>query len=676
MGVLAVESADQQTSNNSRVRFHAPSRVASVSVLLNGTVRSRLLTGYLILIVLLAGSWVVAAVSASRVRENYQHAFRVDSALIDNVNLRVKLLDDQETSVRGYLLTNRNRYLQPYHAALRQLPSVRAESARLAMQATARVRVLDRRLTRAGTAWQEWAKEMLARADAAASPYFLTVMDQGKLLFDRYRTAAAAFQGVLSLDRGNDLRASDHTIDAMNLILASVFGGAIILLVVIGYFTVRSVTKPLGELGRAAEQIGQGNFNRPVQAIGAREFSVLASTMESMRIARKNAEEALATSEARQRSVLETASDAIVTMSADGRILSFNRSAEHIFGYTAAELIGKPVTVLMPERFREQHVAGLRQYLTTGEARVIGRTVELAGLRRDGDEFSLELSLAVVRQGSTTFFTSILRDVTERKRAKDALERLVRELEVKTREREGFIYTVSHDLRAPLVSVQGLVSILVEDYGSGLDDGARHYLDRIDANASKMQRLLSDLLDLERIGLVETETTPLDLGAVVSGVVEQLESTLVARGAEVRIDDPLPIIPGNETRFVQLFTNLIDNAIHYTPPERRPLVRIGAREREGAWEIIVTDNGVGIPAASSGKVFGLFQRLPSGKALNPGGTGAGLAIVARVFENQGGELWLESIEGAGSAFHFTVQKGKTAIHAAQVMDDRVLREAV
>ncbi|MGI8967532.1 MAG: PAS domain S-box protein [Chloroflexota bacterium] len=371
---------------------------------------------------------------------------------------------------------------------------------------------------------------------------------------------------------------------------------------------------------------------------------------------RKQSEQALAASEARLRSVLETASDAIVTMAEDGRILSFNRGAEHAFGYTAAEAIGQPVALLVPDRLRERHVAGLRRYLATGEARIVGRTIELVGRRRDGVEFPLELSLAAVREGEETLFTGIMRDITERQHARVALERSVRELEAKTREQEAFIYTVSHDLRAPLVSLQGLANILAEDYGPVLDADARRYLDRIDANARKLQGLLSELLDLARIERGEAERAPVSLDAVVTGVVGQLRHTFDARGAEVRIDGPLPTVWGNVTRLDQLFTNLLDNAIHYTPRERAPLIRIGAIEHAEHWEIAVADNGVGIPTASRDKVFGLFQRLPAGKALNPGGTGAGLAIVARVVEKQDGQLWLESGEGTGTTFHFTLPK--------------------
>ena len=236
------------------------------------------------------------------------------------------------------------------------------------------------------------------------------------------------------------------------------------------------------------------------------------------------------------------------------------------------------------------------------------------------------------------------------------LERRTQALEATTREQETFIYTVSHDLKAPLISLQGMARMLGEDYAARLDDQARLYLDRIVANADKMHAMMNDLLEFSRVGRVEVDYGAVDLGEVVRGVVEQLRHTLTARGAEVRVDGRLPTVYADHTRMTQLLTNLIDNAVKYTPAGRAPLVEVAASDRENCWEITVRDNGAGIPQAFHEKVFGLFQRLPSGKALNPGGSGVGLAIVARIVETHGGTCWIESEEGVGTAFHCTLPK--------------------
>jgi len=245
----------------------------------------------------------------------------------------------------------------------------------------------------------------------------------------------------------------------------------------------------------------------------------------------------------------------------------------------------------------------------------------------------------------------------ERKRIEDRLN-------AKTREQETFIYTVSHDLKAPLVSVQGMAGILIEDYSAALGADGRRYLERIVANADKMQALLADLLELSRLGRVDDEYGPVDLNAVIQDVTERLHHTLTVRGARVEVAPSLPVVHACSKRLAQVFTNLIDNAVTYTPKERVPLVRVTARHAGGAWEIEVRDNGAGIPAAFHDKVLQIFQRLPAGKTLNPAGTGVGLAIVTRIIETDGGRVWIESEEGMGTAFHFTLPKARVATTGA------------
>lgn len=229
-------------------------------------------------------------------------------------------------------------------------------------------------------------------------------------------------------------------------------------------------------------------------------------------------------------------------------------------------------------------------------------------------------------------------------------------LEDKTHEQEVFIYTVAHDLKAPLVSLQGLTSILAADYSDRLDDAGRRYLERIAANAEKLQGLLRDLLEISRVGRVDVDQQAVDLGAVVASVIEQLRHSLEARAATVTVEGTLPTVWANPTRLAQVLTNLIDNAIKYTPPERAPRITIRATEQAAEWQIAVADNGIGIPAAMRERVFGVFQRLPEAKQLNPSGSGVGLAIVARIIATHGGRCWLESEEGAGTVFYFTLPR--------------------
>jgi signal transduction histidine kinase len=202
--------------------------------------------------------------------------------------------------------------------------------------------------------------------------------------------------------------------------------------------------------------------------------------------------------------------------------------------------------------------------------------------------------------------------------------------------------------------MQAMANILVEDHGDQVAGDARRYIDRIVANTRKMQALLDELLKLALIGRVETDFACVDLNAVVRDVLDQLHHTLATRDARVVVDGPLPTVQANHTRLMQLFTNLLDNAVKYTPADRAPLIRIRVTERPEGWQVLVADNGIGIAPAHRDRVFGLFQRLPAAKTLYPGGSGAGLAIVARIVETHGGELWFDSVQDTGTTFHFTL----------------------
>ncbi len=278
----------------------------------------------------------------------------------------------------------------------------------------------------------------------------------------------------------------------------------------------------------------------------------------------------------------------------------------------------------------------------------------LTGLEAGADDFlskpvdPSELGARLVGAGRVTSLYQRLAD------QRGQLESRTETLEAVTREQEAFLYTVSHDLRAPLVAIQGMIGIVTGDYAAALGPDVQQLLSGIDVNAHKLREMLDDLLDLSRVGRQEVVNQPVDLNEVVTGVREQLGHTLFERNATITIAGTLPVICASPTPIRLLFVNLVDNAIKYTPPDRSPEITISSLERDGVWEISVRDNGVGIPVAHQEKVFGLFQRLPRGKTLNPTGSGAGLAIVARAVETSGGKLRLESGEGAGSTFHFTL----------------------
>ena len=207
-------------------------------------------------------------------------------------------------------------------------------------------------------------------------------------------------------------------------------------------------------------------------------------------------EHALLESEGRFRAVLETATDAIVGANGVGDITFFNLAAEATFGYSSDEVLGKPLWILMPERYRDAHREGLERYSSTGEAHVMGKTVELWGTRRDGTEFPLELSLSTWKTTEGSFYTGIIRDISQRKQTEEELEHSVAALEAANRELEAFSDSLAHDLRNPLLIVTNFSHDLREALGDSIGEGEAEDLERIRAAGRHMMHIIDDLRDL------------------------------------------------------------------------------------------------------------------------------------------------------------------------------------
>ena len=254
-----------------------------------------------------------------------------------------------------------------------------------------------------------------------------------------------------------------------------------------------------------------------------------------------------------------------------------------------------------------------------------------------------------------------LREVSERKRAEKALhenekklEALLAELAEKNTELESFVYTVSHDLKTPIVTIEGFVGALREDFGDRLSAEGEKYLDFMSRAARKMEMLINDLLELSRIGRLSEAMTRFPFGEIVRGAIRTLQPLIEARGVAVTVDENLPAVYGERKRLVQVMDNLLSNAVKYIGVANpTPRIHIGAMEQNGRKTFFVRDNGIGIEQNYLEKVFQIFQRLPS--AVRTGeGTGIGLTIVQRIIEHHGGSIWLTSEPGKGSTFFFTL----------------------
>lgn len=350
------------------------------------------------------------------------------------------------------------------------------------------------------------------------------------------------------------------------------------------------------------------------------------------------------------RALADTANDAIIAAGADGRIRYVNPAAERCFGYAPSAMLGELVTAIMPARYREAHEAGLQQFVAGAPARLIGKTAELSGLRGDGSEFPLEISIACWKADDEVNFTAIVRDISRRRETEQMLETQREELARSNADLEQFAYVASHDLQEPLRMVASYVQLLARRYKGKLDQDADDFIGFAVDGALRMQRLIDDLLAYSRIATRAEPGREVAAGECVAAAQRNLAVRVRETGAVIECGE-LPLLHMDPSQVVQLFQNLIGNALKFCV-DGPPLVRISA-EREGAhWHFRVADNGIGIDPQYAERIFVIFQRLHPRQQY--AGTGIGLAICKKIVERAGGRIWVESLAGAGATFHFTL----------------------
>lgn len=367
--------------------------------------------------------------------------------------------------------------------------------------------------------------------------------------------------------------------------------------------------------------------------------------------AQKEVEDALRASETKFRSVVATANDAIVIADEQGRITDFNDAAERMFLYSAREVVGEPLTLLMPERLRAAHLEGFNRHLKTGEARIVGKTTELQGQKKGGAEFPMEISLSSWKTLKGNFFTGILKDITERKRLEQEMAQRSTELEAVNRELEAFAYSVSHDLRAPLRGINGFSQALLEDCAHLLDTTGKGYLERICAASGRMGSLIDDLLMLSRLTRAEMQIQHMDVSALAGEVVAELAASDPARRINIQIMAGMTAIA--DPHLVRaLLTNLLGNSWKFTSKRPDGNIEFGQSRLNGDSVFFVRDNGAGFNQEHASRLFAPFQRLHSSSEFP--GTGIGLATVLRIVNRHGGRAWAEGAVGKGATVYFTL----------------------
>jgi PAS domain S-box-containing protein len=366
--------------------------------------------------------------------------------------------------------------------------------------------------------------------------------------------------------------------------------------------------------------------------------------------------------------ILDTAVDAIITIDQQGMVESYNRSAQRIFGYEAKEVIGQNVRMLMPEPFQSEHDGYLSNYLRTGEKKIIGIGREVEGKRKDQSLIPMELAVSSFHLNGEPKFAGIMRDITERKEAEEALALKVKELQESNDALDEFVYIASHDLKEPLRGISNFSSFLMEDYQDKLDEDGRHKLHTLVNLAGRMESLIENLRYYSRVGRQKLAMNSCSLDEVLDDVLVNMQTAISESGIEVRRIGKLPTVNCDSVRIGEVFLNLISNAIKYNESTEK-WIEIGCLE-EGAVKlpakadgngnphaaetvIYARDNGIGIRERHLETIFKIFKRLHAREKFG-GGSGIGLSIVKRIVERHGGLIWLTSEPGAGTTFYLSL----------------------
>lgn len=403
------------------------------------------------------------------------------------------------------------------------------------------------------------------------------------------------------------------------------------------------IARPLRELADAADRIRHGAAAELPQLAPYAEVQALSRTLNSL-VANLEGRVSARTSQLRdamQRiaAIIETAQDAFIAVGPDGYITDWNPAAEHMFGWSRQQAVGKSyIEMLVPQRFRAQQEAALAA-ARASEAPDFGRRVQRTLIRRDGEELTVEASISRPANG---LFCVFLHDISERRQVEEM--------------KNEFIATVSHELRTPMTSIRASLSMLVEGGAGELPPDVQHLVNIAYQSSERLVRLVNDVLDIEKIeaGKMEFRSDELEIAPLLDEAIDAvrgsaaqrpvaLERAGSGRGLRVR---------GDHDRLVQLLVNLLSNAIKYSPQYNS--VTLACSEVPAGIRLSVSDNGPGIPEAFQARVFAKFAQADSSDTRLKGGTGLGLAICRAIAEQHGGIIGFDTEEGRGTTFYVTL----------------------
>lgn len=381
--------------------------------------------------------------------------------------------------------------------------------------------------------------------------------------------------------------------------------------------------------------------------------------------------EAVVKNEGKVRAILESAFDAIVGMDQAGLIIEWNPRAEEIFGWSKSEAIGMHMSdVIIPERYRKMHEKGLQHFIETGEGPVLNRSIEISALRKNGDEFPVELSITPLKIDNQFIFTAFLSDISKRKADEKNLKELNVELEKAAKEakqasetKSFFLANMSHEIRTPINGVIGMTNLVLD---TSLSPQQREYIEIIRTSADSLLAIINDILDLSKIesGKMELEKIDFEVSSLVNDITKTLKIIALQKGLNLKAHIPSSLVEnvvGDPGRIRQILVNLISNAIKFT---NQGEITVRATEllndsTQIAIRFEVEDSGIGISQETLKKLFQPFTQADSTMSRKFGGTGLGLSICQRLVEMMNGKIGAISVEHSGSTFWFEITLKKS-----------------
>jgi PAS domain S-box-containing protein len=381
---------------------------------------------------------------------------------------------------------------------------------------------------------------------------------------------------------------------------------------------------------------------------------------EQMQIGLRQVEDAAESLYHQNELVLNAAGEGIFGLDNQGKHTFVNPAAAQMLGYTVNELIGRHSHTLWHYKKSDGSTYPVEEcpiYAAYKDGSVHHRDDEIFW-RKDGTSFPVVYtSTPIIEEGNIIGAVVTFRDISERKQAEEELKKLSDELARSNADLQHFAFTASHDLQEPIIVVAGFVKLLAKRYKGKLDEKADEFIDHAINGTERMQVLIKDLLDYSRVGSKGKSYTSTDCLSALDNAVFNLQIAIKESGAVITHDD-LPNVMADSLQLARLFQNLISNAIKFRGKEAAK-IHLSSRQKEDEWIFSIKDNGIGIDPKFSEQIFVMFQRLHTKKEYP--GTGIGLATCKKIIEHHGGRIWVESEQGKGSTFYFTIPKRKDNI---------------